>query len=107
MFSRVLAALPLDLAIGFSITLFALLVGGSLGLVAGYWDRPGTIGGVFSVMILRLADVFLAFPSLVLALAIAATLGRGLGPSLLAILFTWWAHYVWPVRGEGLARHQP
>jgi len=108
MFSRVLAALPLDLAIGFSITLFALLVGGSLGLVAGYWDRPGTIGGVFSVMILRLADVFLAFPSLVLALAIAATLGRDLGPSLLAILFTWWPYYVRLVRGEVLVvKQQP
>src|SRR5437879_556345 len=39
-FSRILAALPLDLAIGFGITGFALLVGGSLGLVAGYWDAP-------------------------------------------------------------------
>jgi peptide/nickel transport system permease protein len=108
MFSRVLAALPLDLAIGFSVTLFALLIGGSLGLVAGYWDRPGTIGGVFSVVILRLADVFLAFPSLVLALAIAATLGRDLLPSLLAILFTWWPYYVRLVRGEVLVvKQQP
>lgn len=108
MFSRVLAALPLDLSIGFSVTLFALLVGGSLGLVAGYWDRPGTIGGAFSVIILRLADVFLAFPSLVLALAIAATLGRDLLPSLLAILFTWWPYYVRLVRGEVLVvKQQP
>jgi peptide/nickel transport system permease protein len=108
MFSRVLAALPLDLAIGFSVTLFALLLGGSLGLVAGYWDRPGTIGGAFSVIILRLADVFLAFPSLVLALAIAATLGRDLVPSLLAILFTWWPYYVRLVRGEVLVvKQQP
>jgi len=43
-FSRVLTALPLDLAIGFLIAGFALLTGGGLGLIAGFWDRPGTIG---------------------------------------------------------------
>ena len=107
-FSRILAALPLDLAIGFGITGFALLVGGGLGLVAGYWDKPGTIGGVFSVIILRVTDIFLAFPSLVLALAIAASLGRGTGPSMLAVLLTWWPYYVRLARGEVLAvKHQP
>ncbi len=108
MFSRVLAALPLDLAIGFGITAFALLVGGGLGLVAGYWDRPRTFGGVVSVSILRIADIFLAFPPLVLALAIAASLGRGTGPAILAVLVTWWPYYVRLTRGEVLAiKHQP
>ncbi len=101
-FSRVLSALPLDLVIGFSITAIALLLGGGLGLVAGFWDKPGTIGGVVSLVILRLTDVFLAFPSLVLALAIAATLGRNLTASMLAILLTWWPYYVRLVRGEVL-----
>ncbi|TLZ79976.1 MAG: hypothetical protein E6K05_08280, partial [Methanobacteriota archaeon] len=87
-FSRVLAALPLDLAIGVGIAGFALLLGGGLGLVAGYWDEPLTLGGVISAVILRVTDVFLAFPSLVLALAIAASLGRGTGPSILAVLLT-------------------
>src|SRR3989442_5637082 len=72
MFSRVLAALPLDLAIGFSITLFALLVGGGLGLVAGYLGRPGTIRGCFSLMILRIACGFLTLQWLMAALGIAA-----------------------------------
>ncbi len=108
MFSRVLAALPLDLFIGFSVTGFALLVGGSLGLVAGFWDTPRTIGGAVSMVIMRTTDVFLAFPSLVLALAIAASLGRGTVPSILAILFTWWPYYVRLVRGEVLSvKHQP
>ena len=107
-FSRVLAALPLDLAIGFGITGFSLLIGGGLGLVAGFWDRPRTIGGAISAIILRLTDVFLAFPSLVLALAIAASLGRGTGPSILAVLLTWWPYYVRLTRGEVLAvKHQP
>src|SRR5437879_2307109 len=108
MFSRVLAALPLDLFIGFSVTGFALLVGGGLGLVAGFWDTPRTLGGFVSAVIMRVTDIFLAFPSLVLALAIAASLGRGTGPSILAILFTWWPYYVRLVRGEVLAvKHQP
>ncbi len=107
-FSRVLAAMPLDLLIGFSITAFALLVGGALGLVAGYWDKPGTIGGAVSVVVLRLTDIFLAFPSLVLALAIAATLGRSTISSVLAILLTWWPYYVRLVRGEVLVvKNQP
>ncbi len=107
-FSRVLAALPLDLAIGFFIAGFSLVVGGGLGLIAGYWDRPGTIGSVVSVAIMRVTDIFLAFPSLVLALAIAATLGRGTVPCILAITLTWWPYYIRLTRGEVLAvKHQP
>lgn len=107
-FSRILAALPLDLAIGFGITGFALLLGGGLGLVAGYWDAPRTLGGIVSVIILRVTDIFLAFPSLVLALAIAASLGRGTGPAMLAVMSTWWPYYVRLARGEVLAvKHQP
>ncbi len=108
MLSRVFAALPLDLAIGTGVAGFSLLLGGGLGLVAGYWDRPRTVGGVVSIIIMRLADIFLAFPSLVLALAIAATLGRGTLPSVLALIATWWPYYVRLVRGEVLTiRHQP
>ena len=107
-FSRDLVALPLDLAIGFAVAGFSLLLGGGLGLVAGFWDRPWTIGGVVSLTIMRVTDVFLAFPSLVLALAIAATLGRGTIPCVLAILLTWWPYYVRLTRGEVLAvKHQP
>ncbi|HEY5538198.1 MAG TPA: ABC transporter permease [Thermoplasmata archaeon] len=107
-FSRVLTALPLDLAIGFLVAGFALLVGGGLGLVAGFWNRPGSIGALVSGTIMRVTDVFLAFPSLVLALAIAAALGRGTVPCILAIVVTWWPYYVRLTRGEVLAvKHQP
>src|SRR5438445_13117891 len=108
MLSRILAALPLDLAIGFGITGFALLVGCGLGLVAGYWDKPRTFGGVVSVVIMRVTDIFLAFPSLVLALAIAASLGRGTGPSMLAVLLPWSPYYVRLTLGEVVAvKHRP
>lgn len=102
-YSNVLAALPVDLAIGFAIALFALGFGGVLGLVAGFWDRPGTVGGAVSVVILRITDVFLAFPSLILALAIAVSLGRGIPQVIVAVMITWWPYYTRLVRGEVLS----
>jgi peptide/nickel transport system permease protein len=108
LFSAVLRALPLDLAIGIGIAGIALVAGGILGLIAGFWDQPGTPGGAVSVVILRTTDVFLAFPSLVLALAIVASIGRGIWAAILAILITWWPYYVRLVRGETLAvKHLP
>jgi peptide/nickel transport system permease protein len=103
MFSLVLAALPLDLAIGLTVTGFALVLGGALGLVAGFWDKPRTLGGAISVVIMRVTDVFLAFPSLVLALAVAATLGRSIETTVFAVMITWWPYYVRLTRGEVLA----
>lgn len=100
-FSRVLSALPLDLAIGMFITFLSVLIGGSLGLIAGFWD-DSRIGRAVSTVILRITDIFLAFPSLVLALALAATLGRNLNATLIALTATWWPYYVRIVRGEVL-----
>lgn len=107
-YSNVVAALPIDLAIGFSVAGISLVAGGALGLVAGYWDRPGTLGGIVSVTIMRLADIFLSFPSLVLALAIAASIGRTVDGAIVAVLVTWWPYYVRLARGEVLSvKHQP
>ena len=102
-FSRVLVALPLDLWIGIVITGLAVLIGGGLGLVAGFWDNPGSIGRWVSALILRVTDVFLAFPTLVLAFALAAILGRNLNATIAALTITWWPYYVRLVRGEVLA----
>ncbi len=107
-YSEVLLALPLDLGMGILIAGSALVIGGGLGLVAGFWDRPGTFGGYASVAILRTTDVFLAFPSLLLGLAIVAALGFGIVQLILAVLLTWWPYYVRLVRGEVLAvKHLP
>jgi len=107
-YSETLYALPLDLAIAFAIAGTAMIAGGGLGLVAGFWDRPGTIGGAVSIFVMRVTDIFLAFPSLILALAIAVSLGRGVWQLIVAILLTWWPYYVRLVRGETLAvKHLP
>jgi peptide/nickel transport system permease protein len=107
-FTLTLAALPLDLAISLSIAGISVVAGGALGLVAGYYDRPGTLGGVGATIVLRVTDIFLAFPSLVLALAVAAALGHGTTSAIIAILVTWWPYYVRLARGEVLSiRDQP
>jgi len=107
-YSDVLLALPLDLGIGIGIAGISVFLGGFLGLVAGYWDKPGTLGGATSTVIMRVTDVFLAFPSLQLALALLASIGRGVATAFLAIFITWWPFYVRLVRGEVLAvKHLP
>jgi peptide/nickel transport system permease protein len=107
-YSEVMRALPLDLGIALAIVGASVIIGGALGLVAGYWDTPGTAGGYSSVVILRVTDVFLAFPSLLLALAITISLGRGPWQAVLAVLLTWWPYYVRLIRGEVLAvKHLP
>jgi len=107
-YSNVMLALPLDLGIGFAIAGSALFIGGALGLVAGFYDTPGTLGGWLSIAIMRVTDIFLSFPSLILALAMTRVLGLGVGPTVIAITLTWWPFYVRLVRGEVLAvKHRP
>jgi peptide/nickel transport system permease protein len=107
-YSNVMLALPLDLGIGFAIAGSALLIGGGLGLIAGFYNAPGTAAGWLSVSIMRVTDIFLSFPSLILALALTRVLGLGVGPTVLAITITWWPYYVRLVRGEVLAvKHLP
>jgi len=107
-YSNVVLAIPLDLGIGLVIAGSALLLGGGLGLIAGYWDRPRSVGGAVATVILRVTDVFLSFPSLILALAIGVSLGRGVWQAILAVSVTWWPYYVRLVRGEVLAiKHLP
>ncbi len=107
-YSNVMRALPLDLGLGVGIAGVSLVIGGALGLIAGFYDTPGTLGGYTSVSIMRVTDVFLSFPSLILALAITRVLGPGILNVAIAVIITWWPYYVRLVRGEVLAvKHLP
>jgi len=92
-FSRVIAALPIDLGLPVAIVLLSSLLGIFLGMAAGY------LGGVVDEVIMRVTDLFLAFPTLIMVLALAATLGSGLVNATLAFVFVWWPPYVRLVRG--------
>lgn len=78
-FSRILYGARLSLMVGFSTVTFAIILGTILGAVAGYF------GGWWDNIIMRVMDVLLAFPSLLLAIAIVTVLGPGLINALLAI----------------------
>ncbi|WP_322800481.1 ABC transporter permease [Thermoflexus sp.] len=97
LFSRVIYGSRLSLQIGFSTITFAIIVGGLLGAVAGY------AGGWVDNVIMRVMDVILAFPSLLLAIAIVSVLGPGLINALLAIGFVSIPVYARIVRAAVLA----
>jgi len=84
-FSRVLHAPRVDLAIALFSTLLAALVGGLLGALLGLWDgRPG-LKGLVAILAMRLSDIVQAFPVFALALVLVAVLGQGVPSIVLAI----------------------
>jgi ABC-type dipeptide/oligopeptide/nickel transport system permease subunit len=78
-FSRVLYGARLSLIIGFTTVTFAIIIGTTIGALAGY------LGGGVDNTLMRFMDVLLAFPSLLLAIALVTSLGPGLTNALLAI----------------------
>lgn len=95
--SRVMAAMPLDAEVPFAVLGIAVSVGLLTGTLAGY------VGGVVEEVIMRVADVFLAFPGIILAMAIAAALTPSVHNSILALAPIWWPGYTRLARGETLS----
>jgi len=79
MLSRLLHGGRLSLLSGLVPVVFALLIGGTLGILAGF------LGGFWNSVIMRVTDVFFAFPSILLAIAIVGLLGAGLFNTLLSL----------------------
>ncbi len=79
LFSRVLYGSQLSLQIGILTISFAIILGGIIGAVSGFW------GGWVDTLVMRAMDILMAFPSLLLAIAIVSVLGPGLYNALLAI----------------------
>ena len=96
-FSRVIAGAPFDAEIAFAVVLVSLALGGTVGAFAGY------LGGRVEEVMMRVTDVFLAFPALVLAMAVAIAIGPGLTHSMMALLVVWWPWYARIARGEALS----
>lgn len=100
MLSRLLWGTQVSLLVGISATLVAALIGSLLGLVAGFW------GGRTDNLLMRGIDMLMAFPYILLALAIVAVLGAGLMNALLAIAIVNIPFFARNVRGVtlGIAR---
>ncbi len=86
-FSRVVLASRFSLIIAVSVVTLSLIIGILVGLIAGYW------GGPLATTLMRVTDMFLAFPSLLLAIAFASILGRGLFNLIIALTIAWWPWY--------------
>jgi peptide/nickel transport system permease protein len=95
--SRVIVGAQPALIIPIGVVLLAILIGAPLGALAGYK------GGWVDEVIMRTTDLFLAFPSLLLAMAIATALGRGLEKAAFALVISWWPWYTRLVRGVTLS----
>jgi len=78
-FSRIIIGARVSLQVGFIAVSVATLIGTSLGLIAGYSNR------ITDELIMRSMDILLAFPAILLAIAIMAALGRGIGSAMIAI----------------------
>jgi peptide/nickel transport system permease protein len=85
-------------------TLMVLVLAAGIGTVAG--ALAGFYGGWIDTAVMRVTDMFLAFPALILALAINAALGRGLTQAMLAVAISWWPSYARLVRGQVLSTKQ-
>ncbi|HVB09019.1 MAG TPA: ABC transporter permease [Bacillota bacterium] len=99
-FSRVLAATRIDLEIGLLGTLFPFLLGSALGAIAGY------AGGLADALIMRVVDVIIAFPFLVLVIAFVAFVGGGTANVVVALTIGGWVGFARLVRGEILVQRQ-
>lgn len=95
--SRILSGAKYSMQVAAVVLLMGVGIGVVLGLLAGY------VGGAVDEALMRLTDIFLAFPALVLAMAITATLGASLGNTMLALGAVWWPWYARLVRGQVLS----
>ncbi len=86
-----------SLSMGLLVVLIAIAIGAPLGMIAGY------LGGWLDEAIMRVTDVFLAFPPLLLAIAIAAALGASYTNAVMAIAVTWWPWYARLARAQTLS----
>jgi peptide/nickel transport system permease protein len=96
----IILSVPLDISIAFVIVISATVFGVVLGSVAGW------VGGKFDEAMLRITDIFFAFPGLVLALVFATIFGRTIQTLTLAVLLVWWPTYVRLARGQVLVEKE-
>jgi len=92
--SRIIHAGQIDLFVAFGATTLALVIGCSIGVVAGLYR------GIVDLVIMRCIDSVMAFPAFILAMAITAALGNSVGNVLLAIAITQIPNYLRLIRGE-------
>jgi peptide/nickel transport system permease protein len=100
MLSAILYGLRISLTVGASSTVIALALGLTLGLTAAYF------GGWVDTLVMRIADIQLSFPAILIALILLALMGQGAGKIVAALVTVQWAYYARTVRSAALVERQ-
>ncbi|MET3578180.1 peptide/nickel transport system permease protein [Mesorhizobium robiniae] len=96
-FSRTLYGVRQSLPIALVVIVCSVLIGTALGAIAGF------VGGLLDEAIMRFVDVTLSFPPILLAMAVTASLGPGLGNAAIAMVVVWWPIYARLMRAQVLS----
>jgi peptide/nickel transport system permease protein len=100
MWSAILYGLRISLGVGIASGVVALVIGTAIGLAAAYR------GGWLDALAMRLADLQLSFPAILVALILVAILGRGADKVMIALILVQWAYYARTVRGSALVERR-
>ena len=100
MLSGIFYGLRISLFVGFAATVLALIIGATAGMLSAY------VGGRTDNLIMRIADIQLSFPPILIALVLLALLGQGLGKIITALVAVQWAYYARTVRGAALVERR-
>ena len=100
LYSAILYGLRISLVVGVGSALIAGVIGTLLGLLAAY------AGGKTDALIMRLVDLILSFPSILVAMMILAWLGKGVGNVVLTLVVLEWAYYARTARGQALVERR-
>ena len=98
--SAIFYGLRISLGVGAASVICAVAIGLSIGLVAAYF------GGRVDNVIMRIVDIQLSFPAILIALILLAVLGQGIGKTIFALIMVQWAYYARTVRGAGLVERR-
>ena len=100
MLSGIFYGLRTSLGVGAMSAVLALVFGGTMGLTAAYF------GGKTDTLIMRVVDVQLSFPSILIALVLLAILGQGVDKIIIALVAAQWAYYARTIRGTALVERR-
>ena len=100
LYSAILYGLRISLAVGIFSGLLALIIGSAIGLLAAY------VGGRTETIIMRIVDMQLSFPAILIALMFVAVLGKGVDKIIVALVIVQWAYYARTIRGSALVERR-
>ncbi len=100
MLSGIIYGLRISLIVGVVATVVACAVGAAVGVVAAY------AGGRIETVLMRIVDIQLSFPAILVALVLLAVFGRGVDKVIIALIVVQWAYYARTVRGSALVERR-